>query len=84
VGIVCAAIYAYYIVLFARIILSWATMFGWSPPPALSPGIRIVYDLTEPIMQFFRRFIPPMGGLDISVIFIFIILRILQSALGCG
>ncbi|MQA99504.1 MAG: YggT family protein [Actinobacteria bacterium] len=83
-AIVCAVFVAYYVVLFARIILSWTTMFGWSPPPALTPAIRVVYDLTEPIMQFFRRFIPPMGGLDISVIFIFIILRILQASLGCG
>lgn len=83
-GIVCALISAYFIVLFARIILSWTTMFGWSPPPALAPAIRVVYDLTEPIMQFFRRFIPPMGGFDISVIFIFIILRIIQASLGCG
>jgi len=83
-SIVCAAITVYYFILFARIILSWTTMFGWSPPPGLTPVIRVVYDLTEPIMQFFRRFIPPMGGLDISVIFIFIILRILQASLGCG
>jgi YggT family protein len=83
VAIICAALSAYYIVLIARIILSWTTMFGWSPPPALTPVIRVVYDLTEPIMGFFRRFIPPIGGLDISAIFIFIILGIVQNAL-CG
>jgi YggT family protein len=83
-GLICAAFTVYYFVLFARIILSWTTMFGWSPPPSLSPLIRVIYDLTEPVMQFFRRFIPPLGMFDISVIFIFIILRILQASLGCG
>lgn len=82
-GIICAAILAYYIVLFIRIILSWATMFRWEPPDALRPLIKIVYDLTEPVMGFFRRYIPPVGGLDLSPIFIFIILGVVQRALGC-
>ncbi|HEV2757069.1 MAG TPA: YggT family protein [Actinomycetota bacterium] len=73
----------YYLILLARIILSWVTMF-WSPPAALSPAIRVVYDLTEPIMGFFRRYIPPVGGLDLSPIFIFIILSIVRRQIGCG
>lgn len=82
-GIICAAIFAYYIVLFARILLSWATMFRWRPPDGLAPVIKLVYDLTEPIMGFFRRYIPPIGGLDLSPIFIFILLGVVQRALGC-
>jgi YggT family protein len=83
VEIVCLAITAYTVILFARIILSWVTMF-WSPPPALDPVIRVVYDLTEPVMGFFRRFIPPIGGFDLSPIFIFIILNLVQSRLCAG
>jgi YggT family protein len=83
-GIICAAITVYYFVLFARIILSWTTMFGWSPPPGLSPAIRVVYDLTEPVMGFFRRFIPPIGMFDLSVLVLFIVLRMVQVGLGCG
>ncbi|MFN2587424.1 MAG: YggT family protein [Actinomycetota bacterium] len=79
----CVALSVYSIILVARIILSWVTMF-WSPPPSLSPAIRVVYDLTEPIMGFFRRYIPPVGGLDLSPIFIFIILAIVRRQLGCG
>lgn len=79
--IVCIALSVYWVILFVRIILSWATMFRWTPPPALAPVIRVIYDLTEPVMEFFRRIIPPMGGLDLSPIFIFIILGIVQSAL---
>ena len=80
--IVCIALDVYWVVLFARIILSWVTMF-WSPPAGLSPAVRVVYDLTEPVMGLFRRFIPPIGGLDISPIFIFIILQLLIGQL-CG
>lgn len=79
-GLICAAILAYYFILFARIILSWTTMF-WTPPSSLTPVIRVIYDLTEPIMGFFRRFIPPIGGFDLSPIFIFIMLSIVRSAL---
>jgi YggT family protein len=81
--IVCYALQAYQIILIVRIILSWTTMF-WSPPEALTPAIRVVYDLTEPVMGFFRRFIPPIGGLDLSPIFIFIIISILMNKLCTG
>ncbi len=80
--IVCLAIYIYYIVLILRILLSWATMV-WSPPPAMDPVVRVIYDLTEPVMGLFRRYIPPVGGLDLSPLILFIILRFIQEALGC-
>lgn len=80
--LICAALFAYYLVLIVRIILSWTTMF-WSPPSFLTPVIRVVYDLTEPVMGLFRRYIPPLGGLDLSPIFIFIILSLIQNAIGC-
>ncbi len=76
----CYVLYAYYIVLFARIILSWATM-AWSPPPSLAPAVRVIYDLTEPVLGLFRRYIPPLGGLDLSPFFVFIILRVLSGAI---
>ena len=81
--ILCVALNIYYWILLARIILSWVTMF-WSPPPGLSPVIRLLYDLTEPLMGFFRRYIPPVGGLDLSPIFIFIVLSIVRGQIGCG
>ncbi len=81
--ILCVALNVFYLILIARIILSWVTMF-WSPPSKLSPAIRVLYDLTEPIMGFFRRYIPPVGGLDISPIFIFIILSVVRRQIGCG
>lgn len=79
-ALLCYVIYAYYIVLFARIILSWATM-AWSPPPSVAPAVRVIYDLTEPVLSLFRRYIPPLGGLDLSPFFVFIILRVLSGAI---
>jgi YggT family protein len=79
-GIVCLALWVYYLVLLARIIMSWVTM-AWSPPPALAPVMRVIYDLTEPVLGLFRRYIPPIGGLDLSPLFIFIILSIVQRSI---
>ena len=77
--IVCYALSAYWLLLIVRIILSWVTMF-WSPPHSLSPAIRVIYDLTEPVLGFFRRYIPPVSGFDFSPIIVIIILRILGGA----
>jgi YggT family protein len=77
-NILCLALSVYSVVLIIRIILSWATMV-WSPPPSVAPAVRVIYDLTEPVMSLFRRYIPPMGGLDLSPIIIFILIGILQG-----
>lgn len=76
--IICYALSAYVIILVIRIILSWTTMF-WSPPSSLTPVIRVVYDLTEPVMGMFRKLIPPIGGLDLSPILIFIIIQLIRD-----
>ncbi len=81
--ILCVALSVYSFVLLVRIILSWTQVFGWTPPEALAPVIRVVYDLTEPVMGFLRRYIPSAGGLDLSPIIIFIAIRIAQGLLGC-
>ena len=73
----------YTVIMFVRILLSWLTMF-WSPPHALSPAIRVIYDLTEPVLKLFRRYIPPIGMLDISPIVIFILLQVLRGVTGQG
>lgn len=80
--LLCILLLVYTWILFARIILSWVTM-AWSPPPSLSPIIRVIYDLTEPILGIFRRYIPPVGGIDFSAILVFIILRVIRNAFFC-
>ena len=81
--LVCAALSVYWLVLLIRVILSWVTMAG-SPPAALGGLIKVIYDLTEPVLGFFRRIIPPMGPLDISPLIVFLLLGVLRGALGCG
>lgn len=68
----------YVFILLARIILSWFTqMGGWTPPAALAPIVGFIFEITEPVLGFVRRFIPPLGPIDISPIFVFFGIQIL-------
>jgi YggT family protein len=80
VDLLCSLISVYYIVLLARVILSW---FPLQPGTAMASIGSIIYQVTEPVMGPVRRIIPTVGMIDISPIVVFFGLRILQSAIGC-
>lgn len=64
-------------------ILFWAmiisVILSWVAPGSHNPGAELVQQITEPVLAPFRRVIPNLGGLDISPIFAFIALQLLQS-----
>ena len=70
----------YTLILFVRIIASFITQFR-APPPALAPLLKVLYDLTEPVLRIARRYIPPFGMLDLSPLVVFILIRILQEVI---
>ena len=43
---------------------------------------RVLNAVTEPILRPIRRIIPPVGGLDLSPIVVFVIIFFLQSFIG--
>ncbi|NPV26620.1 MAG: YggT family protein [Firmicutes bacterium] len=46
------------------------------------PIIRFIYDVTEPVLAPFRRFIPTMGpGIDFSPLMAILVLGLLQTVL---
>ncbi len=55
-------------VLIARAILSWISQ-------GRSPIEYVLYQLTEPLLSPIRRFLPSLGGLDLSVLVLFLILQ---------
>ena len=59
----------------ARALLSW---FNLGPS---HPLVRILYDLTEPILGPLRRVIPMIGMIDITPIVAIILLQVIQSIL---
>ena len=43
-----------------RVILSWIS------PGSYNPATALIHSLTDRVLRPFRRFIPPLGGLDLS------------------
>lgn len=56
-------------------------LLSWVPHNPRNPIIRFVYEITEPVLGFFRRIIPPIGMIDISPIVAFIALDILRRVI---
>ncbi|MZR62986.1 YggT family protein [Alcanivorax sp. DP30] len=55
-----------------RVILSWVA------PDPYSPVVRIIVQITEPIMAPVRKLLPPMGGFDLSPLFVLLGIQLLQ------
>lgn len=77
-NIVSQLINLYVLVIFARSILSFFPIRYDSP---MAPVVRILQQLTEPVLAPVRRTLPPMGGLDLSPLVVIIGLQILASIL---
>ena len=87
--VVCVVLTAYTIILFVRVLVSWAFLFGFRPPYSgpLRTVLDLLDDVTEPVLRPLRALIPPIRaggvGLDLSIIIAFVILAVLRTALNC-
>ncbi|OPX23833.1 MAG: hypothetical protein B1H03_00420 [Planctomycetales bacterium 4484_113] len=66
----------YIFVIFIYILLPWIT-----PQVRYRPWYRSLGQLVEPYLGIFRRFIPPVGMLDLSPMAAILVLIILETAL---
>lgn len=66
----------YFLLLFVRVLLSWFPNLDWS-----NPILAAIISITDPFLNLFRRFIPPIGGLDLSALVAFLSLSLLQTLL---
>ncbi len=64
-------IYMYIII--ARAIISWVNLSPYNPI------VRFLYRSTEPVLGRVRRFLPNLGGLDISPVVVILIIIFLQK-----
>jgi uncharacterized protein YggT (Ycf19 family) len=75
-------IWVYILLLFAYILTSWIRL---PYRPWLNRVQRFLYDVCDPYLRIFRRFLPPFGPLDLSpmvaIIVLFVIQRVLVSLL---
>ena len=63
--------YVFWAVL-VRVILSWV-----APDPS-NPVVRVVIQITEPLMAPVRRLLPDMGGLDLSPLIVLLGVQLLK------
>ena len=68
----------YTLVIFVYIITSWLRL---PYSPTLNRIQRFLYDVSEPYLRLFRRFLPSMGPLDLSPMVAIIVLWLLVQAL---
>ena len=71
IGVVKETLSLMFWVLLLRAILSWVSQ-------GQSPVDYVLYQLTEPFLAPIRKVIPPLGGLDLSVLIAIIALQFLQ------
>ena len=73
----------YIVLIFIRILMSWIPRMPYNR--WLNMGLTFVTDVTDPYLNLFRRFIPPLrigpGALDLSPMVAVIVLLILQSVI---
>jgi YggT family protein len=74
----------YLVLIFIRIIMSWIPRIPYNR--FLSGALKFVSDVTDPYLNLFRRFLPPVrlgaGALDLSPIVATFVLIIVSSIVG--
>ena len=79
--VVSTALYLYTLVIIASAIFSWLNAFNIvnSHNQVINTIGRVLYNLTEPALRPIRRFMPNLGGIDISPVILLLIIMFLQS-----
>lgn len=67
----------YVVILLIRVLLTWFPSIDWSRSP-----FTVLSQLTDPYLNFFRSFIPPLGPLDLSPIVAIFAVQILSSVVS--
>ena len=76
IKLVMTLLMTYFFLIIVSVILSWIGQ------RMHHPVIPLVYQLTEPVVRPFRKFIPPIAGIDLSPLFALIAIRFLILLLG--
>ena len=71
------ALEIYSLILLIRALMSWFPNLDYS-----NPLVRLMYDLTEPVLGPIRRAVPPTSGMDWSLLIAVVGLRILIVVLS--
>ncbi len=62
---------------FFSIVIIIGALLSWVSPDPYNPIVQTIYSISEPLLEPFRRFVPYLGGLDISPILALICFQVL-------
>lgn len=68
------ALNAYQLILLARVLMTWLPNLDPNNPIA-----RFLYRMTEPVLAPIRSALPPMGGIDLSPLVVFLGISVIMQ-----
>ena len=63
----------YAFILIARALISWVS------PGSRNKIVQFLYQITEPVLAPVRQVVPPIGGLDLSLVVVLIVIQVLRA-----
>jgi YggT family protein len=87
-GILSTILWIYWLILIVRLIFDWVQVFSrdWRPRGPLLLVAEAIYTMTDPTLNFLRRFSPPLKlgqvSLDLSFLVLILAVGIGVSVLG--
>ena len=77
-GIIATFLQVLSLLILVRVLLSWF------PVDHRNPIVRILFDITEPILAPFRRVLPNIGMMDLSPLAAMLVLQFISNAVAGG
>ncbi len=71
----------YGFIVLGRVLLSWVPMFTRQPLDYSNPLVKLLMDVTEPVLAPVRRF-AMIGMIDLSPILVLVVLNVIASVLA--
>lgn len=75
-GAVAKALDVYAVILILRVLLTWFKGIQWSSEP-----FNTLRQFTDPFLNLFRGIVPPIAGIDLSVMIGFFLLSFVRNTL---
>ncbi|CAM3647243.1 hypothetical protein CCOS865_05285 [Pseudomonas reidholzensis] len=73
IGITSLFLKIFWVAMIVMVIVSWVA------PNSHNPAAELAYQISEPVLAPFRKLVPNLGGMDISPIFAFLAIQVIQA-----
>jgi len=76
------AFFGWLLELYSYVVIA-AALISWVSPDPRNPIVRVLRQVTEPLFEPIRRFLPPWktGGLDLSPLIVIIAIQFVERAI---